>query len=709
MKKVVFCICFLLLLFSSQGVMADGFTFELYQSENAMTLARITGYDGNIPSHLSIPNTVSDANGTYQVASVAGGSFANNQSITSVEIPTTIQETTPRYNDYGVFRGCSNLTTVTFRSGIQKIPRGLLGGITGLTTITIPDTVTSIEYKAFVDCTNLQTVNFSSNLTYIGDYAFENCTSLRSLNFPANLTEIGVGSFMNCTSLQTISFPDRLATIGGSAFGNCQSLTSVEIPANIQETTSRNNDYGVFRGCSNLTTVTFRSGIRKIPKGLFGGTTGLTTITIPDTVTSIEDVAFYECPNLRTITLPDSIWSIGSRAFGDCTSLTRIVIPEGVMEIKENTFQNCRSLTEVTLPESLTKIYKNAFVGCAITDIEIPQNVTSIGESAFMDCSSLSNVQMHIGLESIGQYAFRNCDSLESITLPNSVTSLGKYALADCDLLSSVTLSQGLTQITEGLLSNDISLEEILLPYRVTSIAANAFKDDIKLSQVTMLAGVTSIGNNVFSYPGLLTIYGISGSYAQTYAYNNNIAFSALGNVPVSNISVYPPSMNLLKGDSKNIILSILPGNFTGNVTWEITSGQNIVSLADDGSGKITAKNVGTANVRITADSKTINVPITVLDENSASLILPENLTEINDYAFQGGIFIKVEMFDKVQRIGSMAFADCSYLKIVYIASTNVVIADDAFSGGNNLIIYGKSGSTVETFANTHGYTFRAY
>lgn len=83
----------------------------------------------------------------------------------------------------------------------------------------------------------------------------------------------------------------------------------------------------------------------------------------------------------------------------------------------------------------------------------------------------------------IGGDAFNGCASLTSITIPNSVTSVGWYAFKDCVALTSVTIPNSVKSIEEGAFS-----------------------------------GCTL----------LTTIYGYTGSYAETFANTNGYTFVVL-------------------------------------------------------------------------------------------------------------------------------------------------------------------------------------
>jgi len=106
------------------------------------------------------------------------------------------------------------------------------------------------------------------------------------------------------------------------------------------------------------------------------------------------------------------------------------------------------------------------------------------------------------GVTHISDFAFFICVNLRSITIPNSVTSIGDSAFLRCSALKNITIGNGITSIGHRAFSECASIERIVIPDSVTSIAEDAFsriKD--------------------------LTIYGKAGSYAETYAINNNFLF----------------------------------------------------------------------------------------------------------------------------------------------------------------------------------------
>ncbi len=238
----------------------------------------------------------------------------------------------------------------------------------------------------------------------------------------------------------------------------------------------------------------------------------ITSVEIGDGVTSIGDYAFEYCDGMTNITIPDSVTSIGMRAFDSCSSLTRLAIPESVTSIGSYAFYGCSNLTSITIPNGVTCIDSYTFSGCgSLTSVTIPDRVTSIGGEAFRGCSSLTSITIPNSVTSIGQYAFSSCNSLTSITIPGSVAYIDGYAFYCCSNLTSITIKEGMTNIGDRAFENCSSLTSITIPDGVTQIGWHAFRD----------------------CPNV-TIYGVEGSYAQTYANEHDIPFRILTNTTVS-------------------------------------------------------------------------------------------------------------------------------------------------------------------------------
>ena len=94
---------------------------------------------------------------------------------------------------------------------------------------------------------------------------------------------------------------------------------------------------------------------------------------------------------ISEITLPDSVEKIGEYAFS--YSLPTVILPSDLSVIGNNAFSNYANKS-IYLPEDLTYIGDNAFSGSKLETITIPGNVTYIGNDAFSDIDSLEEAYL---------------------------------------------------------------------------------------------------------------------------------------------------------------------------------------------------------------------------------------------------------------------------------------------------------------------------
>ena len=490
----------------------------------------------------------------------------------------------------------------------------------GLRAVTIPDSVTIIGDSAFYNCKALTSVSLPDSLTEIERYAFADCIGLTSVTIPDSVTEIGGSAFSGCTNLSNVKLSKTLKTLGGCAFEDCTSLTSIVIPKTL-ERISYTNFGGPFSGSTVLKDVTLESGMTKIADYLFKNCLSLESIIIPDTVTAIGDAAF-SYSGLRAVTIPDSVTIIGNSAFYNCKALTSVSLPDSLTEIWSSAFADCTGLTSVTIPDSVTEIGDYAFSGCTnLSNVKLSGAIQTIRESSFSGCENLVAITIPDSVESIERNAFKGCAALTAVTIPDGVTYLGGSVFADCDALRDVKLGSGITEIPYSTFEHCDALEQLIVPRRVTTIGNSAFKDCVKFTSITIPRSVTSIGSTAFSYLNKLTIYGVAGTYAETYANDNGIKFVDK-QVSATDIALDPARLTINKGASAALTLTIKPEDFTDTVSWK-SSDTSVVTVSD--TGVVKGVGLGTATIKVVVGSKsasctvTVQQPVTSIDLNSYS------------------------------------------------------------------------------------------
>ena len=484
-------------------------------------------------------------------------------------------------------------------------------------------------------------------VTAIGNRAFKGNLRLAAVTIPDTVTEIGQDAFSGCTGLTSIKLPKNLKTLERDAFRGCTGLTSVLIPKTVENTHYYYDGiYSPFRGCNNLQEVKFEDGMTRIPNSILCFcaaklnivipdsvteigeaaflNSGIVAVTIPDAVTEIEEDAFRGCTGLTDIKLPDSVVNIGTKIFANCTSLTDVTLPNAWELIPASTFEGCTALEKLVLPESVQYIRDGAFKNCtALKEIVWSKAPELIDSNAFYNCDAITEMDIPATVTSVGYQAFYDCDGLTKITIPDGVTSLGDSVFYDCDALTDVKLDAGITTIPASAFRHCDALEQLTVPRRVTAIKDNAFKDSVKFSSITIPRSVTSISANAFSYLDKLTIYGVAGTYAETFANTNSIKFVDR-QVSATSASLDQTALTLNKGASGQLTLTVTPEDFTDEVVWK-SSDTAVVTVSD--TGLVKAVGVGTATIKVSVGKASASCKVTVLQPVTSISLNRSSLT----------------------------------------------------------------------------------
>ncbi len=581
----------------------------------------------------------------------------------------------------------------------------LIGYVGNDKELTLPESYNGNDYEiyqyAFYDRDDITKVTIPNSVTSIGENAFYSCTSLASVTFGNSVTSIGENAFYSCASLTRVTIPNCVTSIGYGAFSNCNSLTSINYLGTLEGwlklgISLNSNTALYFNGEKLSGDVVIPGGVTAIPNYMFSGS-NITSITIPSSVTSIGSNAFYKCTSLKEVHISD-IASWCNIPFSDYYSnplyyaknlyinnelVTNLVIPSTVTKIKAYAFYNCTSLTSITIPSSVTSIGSNAFSGCSslkevhisdiaswcnisfydyysnplyyakklyinnepVTNLTIPDTVTKINNYAFYGCTSLESVTIENGVTSIGGYAFKNCTSLASVTIGNGVTIIGGYAFSGCDSLTNVTIGDGVTSIGSYAFDGCLSLTSITIPSSVTAIGDYAFYGCKSLASVIIPEGVTSIGGYAFYNCSKLTSITIPNSVTSI---GSSAFYGCYKLAVVYNLS----SRNITKGSSNY--------GYVGYYAKKVISGEfeNIdgyIFQTIDGVGYI----------------------VDYVGEGT-ELTLPEsykgNSYGVYQYAFYGRDDItSIIIPEGVTSIGNYAFQNCTKLAVVYnFSSLNI-------------------------------------
>ncbi len=481
------------------------------------------------------------------------------------------------------FFDCLNLASVSIPDGLVSVGGSAFHYCPALTAISLPASVTKIDSLAFHSCSSLPAIRVAEDnpryssvegILYNKDVTMLICCpggKTGPVVIPESVAYIDAWGFCDCAAVTSIAVPPRVTTIYPFAFLRCDSLTSITVA----------EDNPVYSSLDGLLYNDAKTRLLQCPCGKTG------EVTLPASVTQIESLAFQDCAGLTSIlveagsgsfsSLDGILYNVDRTQLIQCPEgkTGEIVLPDSLSRLNESAFYQCHAITTVKIPKTITDINLYAFPYCpSLTSIlvdqdnpeytsvdgvlynkdvtellqapegkpgtvTIPSTVTEVGYYAFSGCSCLTAIQVEEGnaayssrdgflcgadgtelllaaegregkvsipngVVSIGETSFCDRPRITSVSIPGSVKTIDEYAFADCEALTAVTIDSGASVIKKGAFTNCPQLKTVIIP-----------------------ESVTAIGENVFLDSDQVTIYGKSGSYAETYANANKIPFAA--------------------------------------------------------------------------------------------------------------------------------------------------------------------------------------
>ena len=278
-----------------------------------------------------------------------------------------------------------------------------------------------------------------------------------------------------------------------------------------------------------------------------------------------------------------------------------------------------------------------------LTDLDLSEaTIVEGGEGYYKSGLAPTAVYRYTSNNVVGDLMFYGCD-LQNIVLPNGVTSIG-YEAFSYNSITSIKLPDGITSIGENAFSNCTSLSTVEFPANLKSIGCGAFANCSSLTQVELPSGITSISTSAFVNCSSLTSI----------------------NIPASVISI---------GDGI------------------ISNGAKVEGLVFGGCSSLGAVYItdlsawcNIAFVDALSNPLCYGAKLYLNNTELTELIIPEDITEIKDFAFVGYKAInKVTLHNNINSIGEGAFQNCSSLPNIEMPNNITSIGDYAFYGCSSL------------------------
>ena len=443
----------------------------------------------------------------------------------------------------------------TYSSSAGNASEGLFGNRTTLTSVTIGEQVKTLSPYMFANAA-IEELVIPGTVKTIGNCVFDGCESLTSLTYEPSPTGEALthgynddsdddGPFyaspltsVNLNREINYTYSSSAGNASEGLFGNRTTLTNVTLGDQVKTL----HKY-MFAG-SGITSLNLNK-VETIKEFALAGV-GITELTIPGTVTTIHNDVFRGCTNLATLTFQPSSsekpLAMGYDTDGEAENLFQdnekletlilnreIIYTLGESSIDTNSeglFGGMPTLTSVTLGDQVKTLHKYMFAGSSITELIIPGSVNTIENDAFHGCKQLATLTFNpspsvtaltMGYDTDGEAEnlfqdnnklktlilnreiiytlgessidtnseglFGGMPTLTSVTLGDQVKTLHKYMFAGSGI-TSLNLNKVET-IKEFALAG-VGITELTIPACVTEIKDFAFYNCQKLTDLTI-------------------------------------------------------------------------------------------------------------------------------------------------------------------------------------------------------------------------------
>jgi len=393
----------------------------------------------------------------------------------------------------------------------------------GPVTITLPEGLKKISFSAFSDCRNLLELNIPDSVTHITPGGFNWCNQLRSVNIPASIQKME-GAFSSCESLWDIIVPDN-AVVREKCWAAFASDTKIKYClTNIRRGIALTPTESAFfkRSFSAAVELAISHQDAQSLAAVFA--------TKKKVSLDVIDPLLERCADMQEICAflleyKNTHYSAETVA-KHCEDKQ-----DKELDPTKRSVADWRKIFKfpASLKEGFVTIdaYKGSESVVMIPGTIGDCTVTAISKQAFMKLKEITEIIIGEGVKKIGMRAFMNCFGITKVTLPESLAEIGWGAFAGCTSLAEISIPGRVLEIGHGAFENCFAMKKAIISEGVTEIGERAFYFCKEMQSISIPASVTSIGFVTFSGCEKLTIHAPAGSYAETYAKENNIPFVA--------------------------------------------------------------------------------------------------------------------------------------------------------------------------------------
>lgn len=352
----------------------------------------------------------------------------------------------------------------------------------------------------------------------------------------------------------------------------------------------------------------------------------VTNVRLGDNIMYIGYGAFKNCKSLQTFEFKDYIY-VDSNAFSYCSNLYYVGFNNTELyyfSFGDNAFEYCTSLVELTLP-TINGGYGN------------------FGYRCFQHCINLKRINNISDSMDFLDFCFSSCYSLEEITLPNMMMYIPDGLFEDCRSLKHIKIPRDCEQIRNGAFIRCKSLESIEWNEKITSIVGDAFMECSSLEEFVIPKTVTD-------YDFSLQSTGI-----KSFVFPNGI--TRLRD------NMFTDCHSLEEITIPETVTEISNGVFLNCSNLQNVEIPETVTYIGDNAFQGCSK-LSEINIPTNPEYNTIK-QTTFASSGFKYIVVPNNITTIENMAFAHTGVECVDLGENVQEISAQSFNGCSYLNTI--------------------------------------------
>ncbi|EDR24786.1 hypothetical protein, conserved [Entamoeba dispar SAW760] len=203
-----------------------------------------------------------------------------------------------------------------------------------LTSIEVPSTIQHIGSRCFEGCKGLKQISLPPTINCY-DHAFSGCSYITALTLPGNFPKIDKSIFENIQMIKSIVLTDCTQFDGLVSYSLAVIIERGGIPCtNVAYTEEDRKVFG-----ENIP-----KGVKEVGDNCFSGDFRAKSITVPKGVTKLGQSCFKNCCSLTSVSLPSSIISIPVSCFYQCPVLKTLKIKNKTLTYEKYCFYGCEKL-----------------------------------------------------------------------------------------------------------------------------------------------------------------------------------------------------------------------------------------------------------------------------------------------------------------------------------------------------------------------------